>query len=31
MGPPVDVADGFIHFSTAEQAGETAALHFAGV
>lgn len=31
MGAPVDVADGFIHFSTAEQAAETAARHFAGV
>jgi uncharacterized protein (DUF952 family) len=29
-GSPVDVADGFIHFSTAEQAVETAAKHFAG-
>lgn len=29
-GAPVDVADGFIHFSTAEQARETAAKHFAG-
>ncbi|MBF9060349.1 DUF952 domain-containing protein [Rhodobacterales bacterium HKCCSP123] len=29
-GAPVDVADGFIHFSTAEQAAETAAKHFAG-
>ncbi len=29
-GAPVDVADGFIHFSTAEQAPETAARHFAG-
>lgn len=28
-GAPVDVADGFIHFSTAEQAPETAAKHFA--
>lgn len=27
-GAPVDVADGFIHFSTAEQAQETAARHF---
>ncbi|WP_213685190.1 DUF952 domain-containing protein [Roseicyclus sp.] len=31
MGAPVDVADGFIHFSTAAQAAETAARHFAGV
>ena len=29
-GAPVDVADGFIHFSTAEQATETAAKHFEG-
>ena len=29
-GAPVDRADGFIHFSTAEQAPETAAKHFAG-
>lgn len=29
-GAPVDLADGFIHFSTAEQAPETAAKHFAG-
>jgi len=30
QGAPVDVADGFVHFSTAEQARETAAKHFAG-
>ncbi|PJE33174.1 hypothetical protein PSM7751_00313 [Pseudooceanicola marinus] len=30
-GAPIDLADGFIHFSTAEQAAETAAKHFAGV
>ncbi len=30
-GAPIDVADGFVHFSTAEQAAETAAKHFAGV
>ena len=30
LGAPVDLADGFIHFSTAEQAPETAAKHFAG-
>jgi len=30
-GAPIDLADGFIHFSTAEQATETAAKHFAGV
>ena len=29
-GAPVDRADGFIHFSTAEQVKETAARHFAG-
>lgn len=29
-GAPVDHADGFIHFSTADQAEETAARHFAG-
>lgn len=29
-GAPVDHADGFIHFSTAAQARETAARHFAG-
>ena len=29
-GAPVDVQDGFIHFSTAEQVAETAAKHFAG-
>ena len=29
-GAPIDIADGFIHFSTAEQASETAAKHFAG-
>lgn len=29
-GAPVDVADGFIHFSTASQVRETAARHFAG-
>jgi uncharacterized protein (DUF952 family) len=28
-GAPVDARDGFIHFSTASQAGETAARHFA--
>ena len=30
LGAPVDVADGFIHFSTAGQARDTAARHFAG-
>ncbi|MBE1205501.1 DUF952 domain-containing protein [Aminobacter carboxidus] len=29
-GAPVDLADGFIHFSTAEQVVETATKHFAG-
>lgn len=29
-GAPVDLADGFIHFSTAGQVAETAAKHFAG-
>lgn len=29
-GAPVDLADGYIHFSTAGQARETAAKHFAG-
>ncbi len=28
-GAPADVADGFIHFSTADQVEETAARHFA--
>ncbi|MEM9971645.1 MAG: DUF952 domain-containing protein [Pseudomonadota bacterium] len=28
-GAPIDVSDGFIHFSTAEQVRATAALHFA--
>ncbi len=31
LGAPIDLADGYIHFSTAEQAAETAAKHFAGV
>ena len=29
-GAPVDARDGFIHFSTAGQVGETAARYFAG-
>jgi uncharacterized protein (DUF952 family) len=29
-GSPVDLKDGYIHFSTAEQVKETAAKHFAG-
>jgi uncharacterized protein (DUF952 family) len=30
-GAPVDLADGFIHFSTVDQVAETAAKHFAGL
>lgn len=30
LGALIDLADGFVHFSTAEQARETAAKHFAG-
>lgn len=30
LGAPVDFADGYIHFSTAAQARETAAKHFSG-
>lgn len=30
-GAPIDVADGYVHFSTAAQAAETAAKHFAGI
>ena len=30
-GAPVDLADGFVHFSTADQAVETAAKWFAGI
>jgi len=30
LGAPIDLADGYIHFSTAAQAAETAAKHFAG-
>ena len=29
-GAPIDLTDGYIHFSTAQQAQETAAKHFAG-
>ena len=29
-GAPIDVQDGYLHFSTAEQVRETAAKHFAG-
>ena len=31
FGAPIDLQDGYIHFSTALQAAETAAKHFAGV
>ena len=31
LGAPIDLADGYIHFSTATQAAETAAEHFADV
>ena len=31
FGAPIDLTDGYIHFSTAMQAAETAAKHFAGV
>ena len=30
-GAPIDIDDGYIHFSTADQAVETAAKHFAGI
>lgn len=30
-GAPVDRADGYVHFSTAEQLGETLSKHFPGV
>ncbi|TMM55363.1 DUF952 domain-containing protein [Sulfitobacter sabulilitoris] len=30
LGAPVDLADGYVHFSTAGQAEDTAAKHFAG-
>jgi uncharacterized protein (DUF952 family) len=30
IGAPIDLADGFIHFSTADQVRETAARHFGG-
>lgn len=29
-GAPIDLQDGYVHLSTAEQVGETAARHFAG-
>lgn len=31
LGAPVDLADGYVHFSTATQIAETARRHFAGV
>jgi len=31
VGSPVDLADGYLHFSTAAQVAETAAKHFAGM
>lgn len=31
QGAPIDISDGYVHFSTAEQAQETADKHFAGV
>ncbi len=31
LGAPVDLADGYVHFSTAAQAAETAAKYFAGI
>lgn len=31
LGAPIDLADGYIHFSTANQAAETAAKYFSGV
>lgn len=30
LGAPIDLSDGYVHFSTAIQARETAAKHFAG-
>lgn len=30
LGAPIDVTDGYVHFSTAVQAAQTAAKHFAG-
>lgn len=29
-GAPVDIADGYVHFSTADQVAETASRHFPG-
>lgn len=31
LGAPIDLDDGYIHFSTAAQVAETAARHFGGV
>ena len=31
QGAPIDIADGYVHFSTAEQLVETLEKHFAGV
>ncbi len=31
VGAPIDVADGYIHFSTAETVAETTAKYFAGI
>jgi uncharacterized protein (DUF952 family) len=31
LGQPVDLADGYVHFSTAAQLGETIRLYFAGL
>ena len=31
LGAPIDLQDGYIHFSTKEQVKETASKHFAGV
>ncbi len=31
LGAPIDLADGFIHFSTAKQAGVTVAKYFADI
>jgi uncharacterized protein (DUF952 family) len=30
QGAPIDIIDGYLHFSTAQQVKETAARHFAG-
>ncbi|WP_293443060.1 DUF952 domain-containing protein [Planktotalea sp.] len=30
-GAPIDISDGYVHFSTAKQAQETADKHFSGV